>query len=412
MRVPITFAHPEISPRILEAWSGFTGLWKSADGGIDLTLVPRVPRPGRSEPNGVLSGFIPEGSLEGVLVFEIEPPIGSSIHGAFYGATTDLVRRAARITLDAARSSLMLTIDADAIHPAQSSELSRVGEPSFDDLAVIAIIGHRGLGFGGLDNRPVTIPHAWYFGASGLEVDVIVPCKDVGTIVDTRREPLIDAMTIYHPTGRAETEPLEDIDPRFHRLEPMLGAWRESGISFLYLDAKLGWLEEEARRTALDKLRACAVAALRGIVDRTPRPQITIAAVDSSSAAILGACAEEACLSWTLEWTELEMPKEPLLAARTPPCGFSFDLNRIRGSGKWPLLDLLMANLTVEEEREIGRFDQALIFWTANDPDHFAGALHAATHPGRMARRREPGEIAILTDYPHRLASWLASKKT
>lgn len=407
MRVPTTFADAE---EIVALWSAFVGLWKSDE--ATLVLVPRRPRIAKLEPRGTLSGFIAEGSLEGVLIAEWPAdrfePVTGTLRALFYAANAELTPRHALLTLDIGAKRLLLTIDADATNPAKAVTFEYRGEPNIKELCTVPIIGHRGLGFAGLDNRPSAIEHSWLFGSSGIEMDIVVPFKEEGSLVDRRRVPLIDAMTVYHPLGRSETELLEDIDPRHHRIEPVLAKWREYGVRFLYLDAKFGWLDPETRQTAIEKLRALAYQVTRVGSDEIKPPHLSIAAVEEGSAKYLGNCEADDCLSWTLEWTEVEKPRKRLLECTTPPAGLSFDLNRISGSKKFPFLDPLMSNLTSEEEREIGHLRQMLVFWTANDADHFAGALNAATDPKRMGRAKERGEIAIMTDYPHRLASWVA----
>lgn len=187
-------------------------------------------------------------------------------------------------------------------------------------------------------------------------------------------------------------------------------------VPFVYVDPKLNWLSMDHVKKTLNNITRSASLLMR----RGDKVVITIAASDDRAGKFLGRShafqaspdAVTSQVSWTLEWTEVDKARDILAGAKKPPTILSFNLTEIDGSLKWPLIEWLFKDVSKRDEQAIQKKSQILIFWTANDDDHFRGSLCAAKDPQRMGRPGEPGEIGILTDVPHRLAYWLASQET
>jgi hypothetical protein len=376
MRFSTTFA--KRSGKHFSKWKNLEGVWNARDKfgnpSFSVVLAPRVPRKDESE--GLLSGFVREGELEGVFWFRG----GSGFH---IKADDALSRTGARIRIR--ESGPFLSVGR------KSYRLLRKRKINDDMLSRIMIFGHRGLGFEGLDNSLEAMENAWFFGASGLEIDITVPYR----IENQRREPQLDRMKVFHPRGMKSTESIHHIPARMLKLDEFFARLPSFGMESVYIDPKVGWLGKPDVRKVF-----------HGIMQRMKEFEgyLSIGApVDKAAEVLSGGKAP-----WTLEWTEVKNPGRFFKASGKRPDALSFSLLSISGSIKWPVIEWFFKDVGEEEERMIRRMKRPLVFWTANDPDHFTGSLNAAFDNDRFRRKGETGEIAIMTDYPHRLAYWLA----
>jgi hypothetical protein len=172
LRLPTTYANRKNDNEIFAAWHSYVGRWISRDEFgreiISVAFTPRLPRPGKDKPHGTLAGFIAEGEYEGVLFF--------------YRADRNLTRLQATLRLVPPHHTRgkkpgkkRLVLQFKKKRKTKKYVLEWVGPVSDTALSSVCIIGHRGLGFAGLDNRPKALSRAWYFGASGIEFDITVP---------------------------------------------------------------------------------------------------------------------------------------------------------------------------------------------------------------------------------------------
>ena len=424
--LPTTYANRKNDKEIFAKWKSYIGRWTSRDEPgeevISVALTPRLPRPGKDLPHGTLVGFIPGGEYEGVLFFE-DPPNdtngdkGVFIKGDLYKADKNLTRLEAKLLSTPAgqkprnelgKKRLILQIKEKGIQKGYSLEWVN----NIDDTALssVCIIGHRGLGFAGLDNTLKALRHAWIFGASGIEFDITVPYTSNG---EQSRLPLTNRLVVYHPPFVNQTRHIDRIPQRFLPAEHVFEELEEYGVPFIYVDPKVKWLSTDSLEEALKNIIRFANRTLV----RTSSLMITIAAPDDNTAKFLSRIEAfpsspyfaPVQLSWTLEWTEVKKPADILARAKKSPSTLSFNLTGIGGSIKWPVIEWLFRDIREKDEKEINKNSQSRIFWTANDNDHFRGSVDAAKHAKRMGRPGEPGEIGIMTDYPHRLAYWLAT---
>jgi hypothetical protein len=283
-------------------------------------------------------------------------------------------------------------------------------------LSSVCIIGHRGLAFAGLDNRPKALSRAWYFGASGIEFDITVPYQYSWTTNgEQSRIPLLNRLMVYHPPLLNQTCDIDSIPAEFSPLKDICEELQTYSVPFLYVDPKLTWLSTNNLKQALKNITHCVHLLLR----RGSSVIVTIAASDDRSGKFLsGSEAFQSSpyfatsqLSWTLEWTEVDKARDILARAKKHPTALSFNLTEIDGSLKWPLIEWLFKDVSKRDEKAIQKKSQILVFWTANDDDHFRGSLGVAKDRERIGRSGEPGEIGIMTDAPHRLAYWLATQR-
>ena len=429
-RFPTTYANRKRNKEIFEKWNMYTGRWVSRDEfGEEIIVVafaPRLPRPGKDAPQGTLSGFIPKGEYEGTLFFQTPPERTNQdesvlITGSLFKADGSLTRLEANLLVLPVRQTrgsesdirrLILQFKQKTIQ--KEYPLEWVSDIDDSALSTVCIIAHRGLGFAELDNQPEALRHAWYFGASGIEFDITVPYMYAYmNNGEPSRLPLTNRLVVYHPPFVMQTAHIDRIPQGFYPAEHVFEELERYSVPFIYVDPKVKWLPADDLKKALSRIISLANQHLNGGSSLT----ITIAAPDDDTAKFLSS--EEAFqsspyfatgqLSWTLEWTEVKGTKEILAHAQKAPSVFSFNLMGVVGSLKWPIVEWLFKDIPEQDEVEMTKKSQPLIFWTGNANKHFRGSLDAAKHPKRMGRSGEPGEIGIMTDYPHRLAYWLAT---
>lgn len=431
IRLPTTYADRKNNTPIFDLWKKYVGRWVSHDDSgkevIVVAFVPRLPRPGKDAPHGILMGFIPKGKYEGVLLFQrstghTDGNATGVIEGKLLKADRNLTRLKAQLMTpglhphDQAPDTrwLMLRIHEDN----RQKEFLLQWASDIDEsvLSDISIIAHRGLGFGGLDNRREALRHTWYFGASGIEFDITVPFRYTNTSNGrAHRLPLASGLLVYHPPLINQTRDVDRIPAGFLSVKQVFDDLDNYGVPFIYVDPKVRWLPEDIRRGVLEDIITFAHEAL----DRNDNLTITIAAPDENTAEFLSDAKQlQLCpyfianrLSWTLEWTEVTEARNFLRRGTNAPFALSFNLVGIRRGFKWPLIKWVFRNIPENEEKEIANKKQPLIFWTANSDDHFTGSVEAARQPNRMGGLGESREIAIMTDYPHRLAYWLATSR-
>jgi len=424
--LPTTYANRKNDKEIFAKWKSYVGRWVARDESgeeiISVVLTPRLPRPGKDASHGTLAGFIPEGQYEGVLLFERLADETNRdkevfIEGDLYKADKNLTRSEAKLLFTPAhqkpgnelrKKRLTLHIKEKGIQTEYS--LDWVNDIDDAALSTVCIIAHRGLGFAGLDNTLKALRHAWIFGASGIEFDVTVPYTSND---EQSRFPLTNRLVVYHPPLLNQTSDIDRIPETFSPAKYVFGELENYWVPLVYVDPKVKWLSTDSLEEALKNIIGFANEALR----RTSSLMITIGAPDDITAKFLSGIEPSisspyfsaAQLSWTLEWTGVNKAADIFARANKPPSTLSFNLIEIRGSNKWPLMEWLFKDIRKEEEKEISKKSQALIFWTANDNDHFRGSVNAAKHLKRIGNSGKPGETGIMTDYPHRLAYWLAT---
>lgn len=356
-----------------------------------------MPRPGRNEPDGTLSGFIAGGDLEGVLHFEAGPE-----EGIFVRATDALPRaKASLIVGDASHATLVLD-EGDA---RRDFPLERVGDVALDALVQVSVIGHQGLGFGDLGNRERGFEAAWLFGVSGIELDVSVPFEG-------RRDALRpDQLTVVHPPRNDDTIDLRDAAhfTLASALFPRLGSY---GVPFVYVDDKTAGKELDGiREGVLQRL----VDLAGQTVEQSPHLHLTIAAVVAEASRFLGGMSPTsprlpAGCSWALEWVSNEDALEAATSSPIPPAFLTFDMEGVAGTGTWPI-DWVLSDVKRDEEARIGRMSQPLLFFTADSNADFEHVLRVHGDAKRFGRAPAEGGLGILTDTPHRLVHWLATPR-
>ena len=424
IRLPTTYADRKSNKAIFAQWEDYIGRWAAhGDSGeevIAVAFVPRLPRPGKDVPYGTLVGFIPKGKYEGVLLFQRptgngDGNTGGVIEGHLLRADRNLTRLEAKLmTPGRGPDKRRLILHIQEEYGRKEFLLEWAGDIDDTALSGVCIIAHRGLGFAGLDNRPEALRNAWYFGASGIEFDITVPytyatmSKGIPSAFA-----LTDRLTVYHPPLVNQTANIDRIPQQFFRAKHVFEELEQYGVPFIYVDPKVKWLSPASVKDVLRTIISLANERL----ERTSSMVITIAAPDGNTAKFLGG--EEALrssphfttghLSWTFEWTESKEPKGILTNTQQAPSVLSFNLIKVGGSSKWPAVKWAFQDIPQTDEKEMNEKSQILIFWTANNNNQFRGSLDAAKHPKRMGRPGKPGEIGIMTDYPHRLAYWLAT---
>lgn len=429
IRLPTTYADRENNTVIFAEWKEYIGRWAGSDESraeiIAVAFVARLPRPGKDAPHGTLMGFIPQGTYEGVLVFQgqtahSDENRGGGIAGYLLRADTNLTRLDAKLTKPVPQTpsqeprTRRLILQIREENGEKEFVLEWAGDIDDRALSGVCIIAHRGLGFAGLGNRPEALRYAWYFGASGIEFDITVPYAYTPmSNGNPFPVPLTDRLTVYHPPMIDQTADIERIPRRFLPAKDVFEELEQYGVPFIYVDPKVKWLSPGDLKDVLRSIISLAHERL----ERTSSMVITIAAPDDNTAKFLGG--EEALrssphfatgqLSWTLEWTETGGPKEILTHTQEAPSVLSFNLIKVGGSRKWPAVKWAFPGIPETDEKDMKERSQILIFWTANNYHHFRGSLDAAKGPKRMGRPGKPGEIGIMTDYPHRLAYWLAT---
>ncbi|MEE9137106.1 MAG: hypothetical protein V3V07_00945 [candidate division NC10 bacterium] len=432
LRLPTTYANRKNDNEIFAAWHSYVGRWISRDKFgqeiISVAFTPRLPRPGKDKPHGTLAGFIADGEYEGVLFFK--SPADKTrrgkpvlLNGNLHRADRNLTRLQATLRLVPPHHTRgkkpgkkRLVLQLKRKRKTKKYVLQWVGAVSDTALSSVCIIGHRGLGFAGLDNRPKALSRAWYFGASGIEFDITVPYQYSWTTNgEPSRIPLLNRLMVYHPPLLNQTCDIDSIPAEFSSLKDILEELQTYSVPFVYVDPKLTWLSMNNLKQVLKNITRFAHLLLR----RGSSVIVNIAASDDRSGKFLSRSEAfqsspyfaTSQLSWTLEWTEVDKARDILARAKKHPTALSFNLTKIDGSLKWPLIEWLFKDVSKRDEKTIQNKSQILVFWTANDDDHFRGSLGVARDRERMGRSGEPGEIGIMTDAPHRLAYWLATQR-
>ena len=383
-------------PAAADPLAAFAGAW--TDGRVRLVLVPRPC--GRSEQ--CVFGAIPDGPFEGALQLTPGAPARAELSGV-------LVRAVAALT----REPVSAMLAPEGLHIAiggRQLRLRRSRHIDAEALVDVSIVAHRGLSLehSSLDNTAEGIQLARTFGASAIEIDVVVPHEDA----DGSRRPLTSELRVHHPpVVRAEltgfdSSPLRDVrDALTPRAALALASAHH--LPLVYLDAKLRWLQqnEPAMRQVLRDLQAIA----REAAQRDPALHVLIGAETNRASELLAEDRWPASqrVGWAQELTRGTDVESALRRAVAAPdrrsAALAVNLLAVRGGGGgvlgWFLRDL------DQFEGRISALEQPLIFWTAASQDQFEGALRA-----RMRMRGKRGQrVAIMTPWAHRLAYFLAS---
>lgn len=396
-RLPSTFART--GPTGDPVWPAWSGVWTpaSTDRVRALALAPRLPRAGKGTVG--LSGFIADGPLEGAMFFSATPKVGSRvISGDFFAADSRLSRSASELTLNAAGDLLTLRIEGKG----SGIKLSRVDELS-DMVTSVSVLGHRALGFGDLENTRAAFDYAWYFGASGIEFDVSVPYVDKRGL-DGKLLRYFDPLDLRVAHPWAGFEAVDVRDPNFPATD-LIKLLAKSPVPFFYIDPKVSGLA-----AATGKLALTNMLALAGTLARS-RPDVTFSfgAPDDIVASRLQTAAAgfPPGLSWTLECA----PGRARWLAGSPGA-LAADIGRVSGAGSTPLLDLLLPNLSPKDWTAIRKRACPFVFFTVNRASEYRGVLRVAKDPKSVGYSLDdPGAVGIMTDYPHRIVSWLAGEK-
>lgn len=372
-----------------------TGEWLDDD--VRLVVAPRTARG--------LTGVIPRGRFEGVLHLPEVHQSGSSTvaAGTWIVAARSLGREPAQLTVQ--RDTLALRIGNRPVR-----HLRRGRAANLRRLAGVTIIAHRGLSLddAALMNADVPTRHAWFFGASGVELDVTVPHDDA-------RAPLVRDIRVHHPAVvRSELTGFDSTHVAKLTNAPTptggIDAAAATGIRLVYLDAKLRWLRRQPAtlQQAIEEL----VRVARNGLNRHPELQILIGAETAETAASLagtGVATRHPRLGWAHELTRGTAPGDLVTRASqhdaARPAVLSLSLLRLRGAGGGPL-GWLLGDIDRTIEHRLTGASQPLIFWTASDDTQFAGVLDALQRMTPAGRTRSSG---IITPFPHRLAYFLAT---
>lgn len=379
----------------------YVGAW--TDGRTRLALVPRRCV---SKAVSCLYGTIPDGAREGALLFELADR--SPATGVLVRATEALDRTEVTLHL---RDPATLQV----LSNGGSVTLRRAGGVDIDALAAVPIIAHRAMSLGvwSLANSARAIEYAWLFGASGVEIDIVVPY----TVERRARRPLPLELRVHHPpVARAEltgfdSSPLAELHAALRPATALSLAARHH-VPLVYIDPKLRWIQrnDAAMRQALGEL----VRLAQDATDRDRALHVVIGAETNRAADLLAARtwpASSPRVGWAQEFTRGTAVDRALNHARAAPehrsAALSLNLLAVRG-GRTGLLGWFVPNLD-RHEPALSRLEQPLIFWTADSDAQFEGALEAARRLGAGDPRRP---FALMTPRPHRLAYYLATRGT
>lgn len=206
---------------------------RTSDGAVLLriALIPRRPRNGE-EKLAPLSGFIPHGNFEGAILFgnPVQAlPCQLPLHGELFRAKNDLERVRVDLSEDTAGTGGKLLQFTNVHGRSLRLHLTRCGPVNDRRLTDVAIVGHRCLGFGGLDNKLRALTHAWILGASGVEFDVTAPFRVRQD--NHMRVPLIDQndLRVMHPVrvcaniggSRLRHKRIDDVDTCLGEVRPI-----------------------------------------------------------------------------------------------------------------------------------------------------------------------------------------------
>jgi hypothetical protein len=407
--LPSTFPTPGKDQGVLDAWKVLSGRWsaKAPAKVTDLVLAPRLPRADRVEPAGTLSGFIVSGEHQGALHFTSPPSAGGVCQGLFIGATE--ARHATPVEVDVKGPELTLALGAGAGR--RVFHLQRSASVSHDALSRICVIGHQALRFGPTGNRLRDFENAFYFGVSGIEFDVTIPFRNVPTFSGkVERELLDDQLLVVHPVADNNMIELSLVaDPLpASLLFPQLGSF---GVPFFYVDAKVAGPE-------LDRVRAGVlrrIVTLMGMALRkSPHLLMSVSACNRAAASFLGGTKAPppkfaAGASWILEWASNDKPRDTVKNAKRKPALLGLDLLGVRDTIVSPI-GPFVTDLSAAAEAAIKNMPQPLIFFTANTTAELESVLRVHGDPKRFGRKAHAGKLGIITDRPHALAHWLATR--
>lgn len=399
--LPNTFARRGRDSKIFEKWLACSGIWESDDGRLQVVLAPRLPRRRIDAEHGTLSGF----SSAGVFHFSDESA------GVFYRANGMLSRCDAKLKIldrhlspirGFRRGKVLLEFEGRGV------ELRLKHEIDDARLSNVCIVGHRGLSIDvSLENVERAFEMAWFFGCSGIEFDITVPYEPES------KKKLFDRAVVYHPPLDYHSASVNEIPKVNSTPARVFSRLKEYNIPYIYLDPKITGMTVDEARILLESLINGVNPAIDGQLVTAGAPIDSAGEVLANGGSWTGFPAwQSGNLAWTIEltewdqWTDKVNPLKFFASMKVPPAIFSFSLLRIAESHKWPwIINWLFKDLPTRQERRFRKLSQALIFWTANNEDHFKGSLKAAR---RMGKKIESQKIGIMTDFPHRLACWLA----
>jgi len=434
-RLPNTFSQ-ESSLVSYQKWAPYTGAWsyRSLKTSIHLILTPRSSR--KIEEPGSLSGFILDGKYEGAMIFRKHT---SPASGKLFRADKNLSPLNVELEINpASKKRLKFSVYVGGDKKDYILKFNR--KINNKHITNINVLAHKGIGFEKHGNTKKSFRHSWFFGASGIELDVVIPRGK-------RNRPLLNQMRVYHPVRLRATEKLDRIDKegKYMSINDFFSRINQYGVSFFYIDPKVSWLDDGARRRALNRIISLSKKAM----EQNPALLITIGSPNDETGAYLArkrwdlpgkrrkhSRKPTVGLAWIAEWYRCYFP--------LPRSFFSIPIDKGKTSDERVMTDLKMAisksigirkrapyiislayyhipdndggmvdclcpDIDSDEEKEMSKLPQAMIFWNIDTKKGLKTVLKAAKRMGRSIEN--PNNISIMSNYPHKLIYWLATMK-
>ena len=428
-QLPNTYLSGKANPELYQKWAPYIGIWRTAtsDNEFYLALAPRLAREGE-EPG--LAGFIVEGEHKGALEFKNPEQPGRLIR-----EKESLTPLEVKLEATSVPSGKGLVLNIQGASPVTMKYWRPIND---EYLTRINVVAHKGLGFHDLGNVRVSFDFSRTFGASGIELDITVP-------LDKDDKPLVNKLLVFHPVRLRASEPLTEIPGKYMPIEEFFKKINTYGVSFFYIDPKVSWLEDGDRRRVLEQIIRFSNEAIK----QYPHLTISIGSPNDPTAEYLdrrnwdlpgkrttNAKEPIAGLSWIAEWYECYFPLPrsffgiPIDHGRTTGDRVMTDLklamsehSGIRQRAPYIIsiaffnipgndggvVDCLCPDIGAGTEKELGKLPQALILWNINTKSDFDTAIITAKRMGRSINNAN--NISFMSDYPHRVAFWLASYK-
>jgi len=366
-----------------------------------------------------LYGAIPSGPLEGALRLEFDPGDDSRVSGQLFRADKSISEAPIELRFDS-NGQLLLRLGSST-----HRRLSWVREIDPGLLNRVRIIGHRGgdLGLATLCNSKRAIETAWDRGCSGVEIDFLIPHRRV----DGKRIPQPQDIYAYHVDGLVEGLTGEDgcdiaqielLQPGPIRASAALDAWAATELTSLYIDPKLKWLLKTDLKSAgkvvdsiidkaahvsepLDSGRRILIAAERTCKDETG---------DLLARSLAGSEAWSTGVRWMPEFSNMTNPNRFAeyffdAAGAAPPSAISLNLLAVHAGLDSPP-SWFVKDMNPADEGRYRETGLPVIVWNANSESEFRRALRILDR--FVQRDGTDASCGILTDYPHRLAYFLA----